>query len=139
MDIISIVIGIVAGAVLGTIVFFLIFKKGIDKQKNQALADAKAEAEVLKKDKILQAKEKFLELKEEHEKEINKNLFRFEVDVPETAREQEGRNGQEVGLVRLEGGQISDPRPAHSQRHQDQRRDAAGRRDQRAKDAAGGQ
>jgi len=72
MDIISIVIGIVAGAVLGTIVFFLIFKKGIDKQKSQALADAKAEAEVLKKDKILQAKEKFLELKEEHEKEINK-------------------------------------------------------------------
>ena len=42
--------------------------------KNEAdvlLKNAKAEAENIKKDKIFQAKEKFLELKAEHEKTIS--------------------------------------------------------------------
>ena len=40
-----------------------------DKAKN-IIKDAKVEAEAIKKDKILQAKEKFIELKAEHEKVI---------------------------------------------------------------------
>ncbi len=44
--------------------------KGAKKNASAILKEAKAEAETLKKDKILQAKEKFLELKAEHEKVI---------------------------------------------------------------------
>ncbi len=44
--------------------------KGARKNATTILKEAKSEAETLKKDKILQAKEKFLELKAEHEKVI---------------------------------------------------------------------
>ena len=43
------------------------------------IKEANAEAEVLKKDKILQAKEKFLQLKSEHEKYINEKNQRIQV------------------------------------------------------------
>lgn len=44
--------------------------KGAKKTATSILKEAKSEAESIKKDKILQAKEKFLELKSEHEKVI---------------------------------------------------------------------
>ena len=71
MDIISIVIGLVIGGGLGSLVIFIIIKKSNEKQANTIIEEAKAEAEVIRKDKILQAKEKFLQLKEEHEKTIS--------------------------------------------------------------------
>ena len=70
MDIISIVIGILAGIVLGSAIVYFLMKKGNDNKFTAIIEEAKAEAEVIKKDKILQAKEKFLQLKEEHEKVI---------------------------------------------------------------------
>lgn len=69
MDILSIVIGLV-GLLIGAIVSFVLFKQSSKKKADSFLEEAKAEAEVLKKDKILQAKEKFFQLKEEHEKVI---------------------------------------------------------------------
>ena len=39
--------------------------------------EAEAEAEMIRKDKILQAKEKFLQLKAEHEKVINEKNSRL--------------------------------------------------------------
>ena len=68
---------IVIGSLIGGIIFFIINKilnkKSIDYAKsssNKILNEARAEAENIKKNKILQAKEKFLELKSEHEKYI---------------------------------------------------------------------
>lgn len=71
MDIISIVIGLLSGLVAGAAVVFFGLKKQIEKRNADIIEEAKAEAEVIKKDKILQAKEKFLQLKEEHEKVIS--------------------------------------------------------------------
>ena len=71
MDIISIVIGLLPGAVAGAVGANIMLKKSSQQKANHFLEDAKAEAEVVKKDKILQAKEKFLQLKSEHEKTIN--------------------------------------------------------------------
>lgn len=45
-------------------------RKSIEKKSEQLVKDAEAEAEVLKKERMLQAKEKFLQLKAEHEKAI---------------------------------------------------------------------
>ena len=70
MDILSIVIGILAGIGVGSAIVYFLMKKGNDNKFTAIIEEAKAEAEVIKKDKILQAKEKFLQLKEEHEKVI---------------------------------------------------------------------
>ena len=72
---------IVAGVVIGLIIGFVIAKSlekskasklisSAKKEANSILKQAKSEGESLKKDKILQAKEKFIELKSEHEKVI---------------------------------------------------------------------
>ncbi|HET6244990.1 MAG: ribonuclease Y [Bacteroidetes bacterium] len=58
---------LVAGVVLGS----TLIRKANEKKSNQILKEAEAEAEVIKKEKILQAKEKFLQLKSDHEKHIN--------------------------------------------------------------------
>ena len=59
--------GIGAGYLLAS----TLLKKNIEKRSSKLLRDATKEAEAIKKEKILQAKEKFLELKAEHEKVIN--------------------------------------------------------------------
>lgn len=81
MDIISIVIGIVA-LLIGAAIGYFLSKKSVDKE-NQILVDtasskakeiindAEREGEAIKKEKIFQAKEKFLELKAAHEESVN--------------------------------------------------------------------
>jgi ribonucrease Y len=71
MDIVGVIIGMAVGGGAGAVVVNLMLKKGIQSKSNQIIEDAKADAEVIKKEKILQAKEKFLQLKEEHEKNIH--------------------------------------------------------------------
>ncbi|MEY4876343.1 MAG: ribonuclease [Bacteroidota bacterium] len=84
MDIISIVL-LVAGAVVGIGVGIFagksIFSKSFNAQKEQAekeatliLENAKKESENLKKEKLLEAKEKFQQTKLEQEKEIQQKL-----------------------------------------------------------------
>lgn len=65
----NIIYGII-GVVVGAIVAFLIQSVLLKKRKEQIIKDAEKEGENLKTNKILQAKEKFLKLKENHEKTI---------------------------------------------------------------------
>jgi len=76
----NIIFLIVAG-VIGLVVGFVIAKvlernkaseiiKNAQKNSQTIIRDAKSEGDAIKKDKILQAKEKFIELKSEHEKVI---------------------------------------------------------------------
>jgi ribonuclease Y len=67
---ISIIVGILAFLIGGSIAFF-VGRKSLQTKSSNILKDAEAEAEMIKKDKILQAKEKFLQLKAEHERVIN--------------------------------------------------------------------
>ncbi len=64
---IGIAIGVLAGAAIGFVVFNNILKS----KRAAILKEAEVEGETIKKDKILQAKEKFLSLKEEHEKTVS--------------------------------------------------------------------
>lgn len=66
MEVLFVIIGIAVG---GGGVYFL-QNSLLKKKKELILQEAEAEAENMKKDKILQAKEKFLKLKEEHEEVI---------------------------------------------------------------------
>lgn len=74
---ILIIAGIAIGAVIGFVIAKLLERsnaskliKGAKKTAAVIVKEANAEGESIKKDKILQAKEKFLELKAEHEKVI---------------------------------------------------------------------
>ncbi len=71
MDIILIIAAALGGLILGALGAFMAIKKSNENKANNIVKEAEAEAEVIKKDKILQAKEKFLQLKTEHEKTIN--------------------------------------------------------------------
>lgn len=77
MDIITIVISAIVGIAIGFFIAKILERNNASqliarakKSASSILKEAKAEAETIKKDKILQAKEKFLELKAEHEKVI---------------------------------------------------------------------
>lgn len=75
-NILFIIIGIAAlvvGVILGKIIFAKNTRKQIEDAEQQAqkiIADAQFQAETLKKEKILEAKEKFVQLKSDHDKEV---------------------------------------------------------------------
>jgi ribonucrease Y len=58
---------LLSGGIVGYFLFQLVFTR----RRKNIIKEAEAEAEVIKRDKILQAKERFLQLKVEHEKMIN--------------------------------------------------------------------
>jgi ribonuclease Y len=67
------VIALVAGLLAGKMVFSKNTRKQIEEanlQSQKILADAQLSADTLKKEKILEAKEKFVQLKSEHDKEV---------------------------------------------------------------------
>ncbi len=66
----TIIVSVIALIIGGGLGWLIVFKL-TENKRIKIINDAKAEAEVLKKDKILQAKEHFLQLKSEHEKEVN--------------------------------------------------------------------
>ena len=65
-----IITGVIALAV-GFILRYLLINMTLKYRSKNIIKEAEAEAEVIKKDKILQAKEKFLQIKAEHEKQVN--------------------------------------------------------------------
>ncbi len=61
----------ISAFIAGTVVSYFLWNAALRRKRTTIIDDAEAEAEVIRKDKILQAKEKFLQLKAEHEKYIN--------------------------------------------------------------------
>jgi ribonuclease Y len=70
MDILSIVLIVIAAAA-GAAVTWLIVGNQQKGKAAQVIKEAESKAEVIRKDKELQAKERFMQLKSEHEKEVN--------------------------------------------------------------------
>jgi ribonucrease Y len=67
------VIALLAGVVAGKLIFAKNTQKQVDDARQQTkkiMADAQVSAENLKKEKLLEAKEKFVQLKSEHDKEV---------------------------------------------------------------------
>ncbi len=111
MDINLILIGAgsLVGIGLGALITFLVTKKSNQGKANNIVKDAEAEAEVIKKEKMLQAKEKFLQLKVEHEKMINEKnqaILQGEVRIKQkeqslsAKQEQVQRKDAELDAVR---------------------------------------
>jgi len=70
LNITDLLIGLLAGVIIGGGIAWVAINAVLTKKKNSILEEAEKEGEAIKKDKMLQAKEKFYELKEEHEKVI---------------------------------------------------------------------
>ena len=66
----ALVLGLSA-LVIGFAAAYAIWQQALKNKSRKIISEAEAEAEVIKKEKILQAKERFLQLKAEHEKVIN--------------------------------------------------------------------
>jgi len=100
--ILPIIIAVVVGLAIGFTIAKLLEKKkaslllkSAKKHASSLLKEAKIDADALKKDKILQAKEKFIELKSEHEKVImgrDKKMSESEKRI----REKESKVSQEL-------------------------------------------
>lgn len=65
------VIMAVSGIILGGVITGTIMNRALERKRDALLKEAMEKTEVMKKEKILQAKEKFLQLKAEHEKYIH--------------------------------------------------------------------
>jgi ribonuclease Y len=76
MDLIPIIIGIVAlliGIVAGKLIFAVNTKRQVEEADIEAkrlISEAKSTAETLKKEKLLEAKEKFVQMKSDHDREV---------------------------------------------------------------------
>jgi ribonuclease Y len=104
----EIIIGIVA-LIAGSVISILIYQAALKRKSTNIIKEAEAEAEVIKKDKILQAKEKFLQLKSEHEKVINdknqkilvaENRIKQRETLLSTKFEEIQRKNKEIEVIR---------------------------------------
>ena len=100
--IMPIIIGIAIGLTIGLIIAKVVEKnkatkilRNTKKEATSMLREAKVEAEALKKDKILQAKERFIELKSEHEKVIIGRDKKI-AEAEKRTRDKESQTSQEL-------------------------------------------
>jgi ribonucrease Y len=70
MDILFYLLAAILGIAAGSVATATVLRKAILRKSKQILKEAHAEAEMLKKDRILQAKEKFLQLKTDHDRKV---------------------------------------------------------------------
>jgi len=109
---------IVGGIVLGFVIGFIIAKnqeknnasKLVKTAKNEAasiIKEANHEGETIKKDKILQAKEKFIELKSEHEKVIL-NRDKKMAEAEKRTRDKESQTSSELARSKKLNADVDD-------------------------------
>ena len=73
ISIIAAVVGIIVGVIIGKLIFARDTRKQVEdaeQQSKKLIADAQMQAETLKKEKLLEAKEKFVQLKSDHDREV---------------------------------------------------------------------
>ncbi len=95
MDYTGIIIGVVIGLVAGSLVMFLMQKSIVKGKVENILKDAEAQGEAIKKDKVLQAKERFLQLKDEHEKAV-RNRERTVQSLEDKTKSKEKKLNQQL-------------------------------------------
>ncbi|APD07369.1 ribonuclease [Flavobacteriaceae bacterium UJ101] len=106
MEPISIIIGILVGLVIGLGIAYTLLKNTIRKSSQDLISkseskakgivrDAQKDAETIKKEKILQAKEKFIELKAKHEQSVNQREKKM-VDAEKRIKDKEHKLNEDL-------------------------------------------
>ncbi len=104
LNIISIIIGVAAlivGIILGKILFAKNTKKIIEEAELQAhkiISDGQLQAETLKKEKLLEAKEKFVQLKSEHDREVMQRTQKLSESENRIKQKEQSINQKEANL-----------------------------------------
>ena len=104
LNIISIILGLVA-LVVGTILGKVIFAKNTQKtiadaeaQAQKIVADGQLQAENLKKEKLLEAKEKFVQLKSDHERDVMQRTQKLSESENKIKQKEQSLNQKEGNL-----------------------------------------
>ena len=92
---ITLAITSIIALIIGYISASTVLRKSIERKSVNILKDAEKASEQIKKDKILQAKEKFIELKSEHEKFINSRNQKIS-DLESKAKEKDSKLNQRL-------------------------------------------
>ena len=98
IDILSLIIGIAVGAILALTVYILIRRSMLKGRKEEIIEMAELEAEKIKQEKILQAKEKYLTLKSEHDRAVGEKNARL--------REKETELKQKENTIAQQNGEL---------------------------------
>ena len=121
-NIFTLIIAVATGLVIGFIIAKLLERnnasrviKSAKKSANSIIKEAKVEAESIKKDKILQAKEKFLELKTEHEKVIL-NRDKKISEVEKRVRDKEAQVSSELAKQKKLNSQVENKAKEYEER-----------------------
>ncbi len=95
------VVAILIGIFIGKAIFAKNTRKQVEEAEQQAkklVEDAQVHAETLKEKKILEAKEKFLQLKSEHEKEVTQRTQKLSEAENRVKQQQQGLNDKTGAL-----------------------------------------
>lgn len=95
---IFIAVALIAGVVAGFVIANSRLNKSSVQEKQNLIKEAEVKAETLKQEKILQAKEKFLQLKAEHDKAVNERNQQLVV-LENKAKQREGDLAKKVEEV----------------------------------------
>ena len=96
MDLISLIIGFVAGAVIALAAYIVIRRSILKGKREEIIEKAEVEAEKIKNERILQAKEKYPSLKSDHEKMVNESNARIH-EAENRVRQKENTLNQKMG------------------------------------------
>jgi len=103
-NILSIIIGVaalIAGIVLGKLIFAKNTKKEVEDAQIQAqkiIADGQLQAENLKKEKLLEAKEKFVQLKSDHDRDVLQRTQKINESENKIKQKEQSINQKEANL-----------------------------------------
>lgn len=106
LSITTLLIGAVAfilGILLGKIIFAVNTKKRLEEAEAQAskiVADSQSQAENLKKEKLLEAKERFVQLKAEHDKEVMQRNQKVHDSENRIKQKEQSLNQKDTNLER---------------------------------------
>jgi len=104
------ILGLFSGFVISKLLEKTSINKSIQNAKSEAdniLKSAKIEGENIKKDKIYQAKERFLELKSEHEKHIL-NKEKDLTDIQKRIKDKESQVSNELSINKKNNQSLND-------------------------------
>ena len=98
--IIEILLTVIAGLILGGGIVFLVYKSMLKARAKSIVDEAEKEAEVIKKNKLLEVKEKFLHLKADLEKQANARNAKIQMVESKIKQRELQLSQQQQDLVR---------------------------------------
>ena len=105
MTAVFIIIGVLAGGAIGIWLTTSVLRNKLLSKSQQVLKDAEEKGEIIKKDKILQAKEQYLQMKGEHEKRVNEQNNKLR-DAENKLKQREQNLSQKVDELQKKSNEL---------------------------------